>query len=157
MLGPLHAALYAFEHQLLPRLFYELGLAFIMDIQQENRLNEIAQEFISDAHPGVEVPKNLLRGGLCHLDEEKNEFLQVIEFTGGPEQCPLVHTAFLYFTRDFEHKLYMTFEYEFDGGDPVFCAWGEDKKHYNYEKTARDFETMIDMAAAKGQEWKKYS
>ena len=149
--------IYYFEHRLLPEVFYGAKGGFIMAINKDlQELNRVFHKSASDAEVEEEVPEDFMHTELVYVDDDKKDYLQIVEFNG-PEECPLCKIAVMRFDKDFTKLMYYTFEYEFDGSAPVLCGWDEEGNHLNFGDKAETVPEMLEIIASKIEKEKTYA
>lgn len=152
-----HEVRYAFEHQILPHLFYKDKEQFVgMVLQDKGVLYEIISSIFDKE--GVENP---------YVDEDfevepirLSEDVLMLKITlPEPEEEPLCYSIIMIFDLDFKIIKFYCIEKGNEQGSfqPFVCAWTEDERHLNYGHCGLDDNSgitkCVEIFAEEYREW----
>ena len=135
--------LYQFEHQLLPRWFYDEPKEFIGVLcESPSALFEILSELFRRG--GAENPYKA--GDFKVEPGEVNENVMMLRIDyPKPQGEQLCHSAICIFNKGFDRLMFFTIEkgIDLDAGFPIHAAWTPEGEHFNYGKVSPDKEEQL--------------
>lgn len=127
-----HNVRYFFEHQVLPKWFYEDKVKFVVILlQDKNILFRIIDDIFKQEN--VENPYNEDSFDVIPFNVTDDVKMLKIIFPE-PEEEPLCYCSYVFFNDDFEKINYFCIEKgsELSNNNPFVCSWSSDGIHRNH-------------------------
>ncbi len=140
-LSPYHSVRYYFEHELLPKLFFENELGFMSVIanKEKNVLNKIFLKIFEDANLNNPYGDNPI-----DIEPFAIEDIYIAHITfPAPEDEPLCFETIMLYNIKTNKSGFYCIEKGNDETPRYLCGWSNAEKHLNYGSCSEDMEKVI--------------